>query len=258
LLHPCPETGIWIGKSMMFIGVKIVPRTAVAFAPALLALIAVWGLAAHGLRQAATALAGRGAPEAVTVVDNALALVHAAGVLGLLAAAWAGWLLARSITTPLAKAVRSLETVAQGDLTHTAAVASKDEIGRLFGAIHGMRQSLGVLVGEVRAGAASVADASAQVASGNLDLSNRTEEQAGTLQQTAASIDELTSTVARNAEHAREASRLAGSASTVASQGGKVVGQVVGTMGQIADASRRISEIIGVIDGIASRPTSSP
>jgi methyl-accepting chemotaxis protein len=114
-----------------------------------------------------------------------------------------------------------------------------------------MKQNLRTLVGEVAAGARTVADTSAQIAQGNADLSQRTEEQASTLEETASSMEELTSTVTQNAENAREASQLAVGASEVARKGGQVVGQVVSTMTGISESSRRISDIIGVIDGIA-------
>jgi methyl-accepting chemotaxis protein len=114
-----------------------------------------------------------------------------------------------------------------------------------------MQENLRSLVGDVAAGAHTVSDSSAQIAQGNLDLSQRTEEQASTLEETASSMEELTSTVTQNAENARQASQLAVSASDVARKGGQVVGQVVATMNGISESSRKIADIIGVIDGIA-------
>ncbi len=177
--------------------------------------------------------------------------VHAVGGSALLAAAVIVWLLTRSITVPLREAVASVQTVAGGDLTSEIAVRSRDEVGQLLAALRTMQASLRGLVVEVLDGARAVADASAQIAQGNLDLSQRTEEQASTLEETASAMEELTSTVNQNADNARQADRLAAGASQVASQGGEVVSQVVSTMTGISEASRRIADIIGVIDGIA-------
>src|SRR5664279_699210 len=124
-------------------------------------------------------------------------------------------------------------------------------MGQLLQALADMAQNLRSLVGDVAAGAHTVADTSAQIAQGNLDLSQRTEEQASTLEETASSMEELTSTVTQNAQTARQASQLAVSASEVARKGGQVVGQVVSTMNGISESSRKIADIIGVIDGIA-------
>ena len=157
----------------------------------------------------------------------------------------------RSITLPLLSAVQLARRVAQGDLTADVPVERADEIGQLQAALSEMTQNLRRLVGEVAHGARTVADTSSQIAQGNLDLSQRTEEQASTLEETASSMEELTSTVTQNAENARQASQLAAAASEVARRGGQVVGEVVSTMGEIAGSSRRIAEIIGVIDGIA-------
>ncbi|HEY8360260.1 MAG TPA: methyl-accepting chemotaxis protein [Ramlibacter sp.] len=219
----------------MFIGIKIGPRLFAGFAVVLLALLALWGVAAYELGRAG---------EASTTLNVV------AGV-GLVLAVVANWLLARSITLPLAKAVRLIEAVASGDLSHAPAVQSRDEIGRLFSAIHAMREQLGVLVAEARGGAAAVAEASSQIAQGHVELSQRTEEQAGTLEETAGAMVQLSTTVAQNADHARQASVLATSACAVAERGREVVGRLETTMGGIAGAARRMGEIIGVIDGIA-------
>jgi methyl-accepting chemotaxis protein len=157
----------------------------------------------------------------------------------------------RSITQPLGGAVTLARKVADGDLSTQVEARGTDETAQLLRALSDMTQNLRALVGEVAAGAHTVADTSAQIAQGNLDLSQRTEEQASTLEETASSMEELTSTVTQNAENARQASELAVDASEVARKGGDVVGQVVSTMTGISDSSRRISDIIGVIDGIA-------
>ncbi len=160
-------------------------------------------------------------------------------------------LITRSITRPIARAVTVAETVAAGDLRSDVQVDRQDETGQLLGALQRMNASLVSIVGQVRNSADSIATGSSQIATGNADLSQRTEEQASNLQQTAASMEELTSTVKQNADTARQATQLASSASAAATEGGRVVGQVVATMDEIAESSRKIADIIGVIDGIA-------
>ncbi|PIF74491.1 methyl-accepting chemotaxis protein [Variovorax sp. 54] len=159
--------------------------------------------------------------------------------------------ISRSIVRPLAKAVGVAETVAAGDLSANIRVDSRDETGQLMQALKDMNANLAKVVGEVRMGTETIATASGQIASGNQDLSSRTEEQASSLEQTAASMEELTSTVKQNADNARQANQLAVSASEVAVKGGAVVSQVVDTMGSINASSKKIVDIIGVIDGIA-------
>ena len=161
------------------------------------------------------------------------------------------FLISRSIVRPLARAVEVAETVAAGDLSVDIRVESRDETGQLMQALKNMNESLAKVVGEVRTGTETIATASGQIASGNQDLSSRTEHQASSLQQTAASMEELTSTVKQNADNARQANQLAVSASEVAVKGGSVVSQVVDTMGSINASSKKIVDIIGVIDGIA-------
>ncbi len=157
----------------------------------------------------------------------------------------------RSITLPLNRAVEVAQRVARGDLTSTIQTRSKDETGQLMQALAEMNTSLQGLVGQVREGTVNIESASAEIATGNLDLSQRTEEQAACLQQTAASMHALTGMVRDNADHAHRASGLAQTASSVAAEGGEVVSRVVSTMGDIGASSRKIVDIIGVIDGIA-------
>ncbi|MFM9924748.1 methyl-accepting chemotaxis protein [Variovorax sp. H27-G14] len=159
--------------------------------------------------------------------------------------------ISRSIVRPLARAVEVAETVAAGDLSANIRVDSRDEAGQLMQALKNMNTNLAKVVGEVRTGTETIATASGQIAAGNQDLSSRTEEQASSLEQTAASMEELTSTVKQNADNARQANQLAMSASAVAVKGGSVVSQVVDTMGSINASSKKIVDIIGVIDGIA-------
>ncbi|GJI97194.1 methyl-accepting chemotaxis protein [Duganella caerulea] len=157
----------------------------------------------------------------------------------------------RSITRPIREAVKVAETVAAGDLTSRIDITSTDEIGQLLQALKIMNDSLRKIVGEVRIGTDTIATASAQIAAGNLDLSARTEGQASSLEQTASSMEELTSIVKQNADNARQANQLAVSASEVAVKGGGVVAQVVDTMSSINASSRKIVDIISVVDGIA-------
>ncbi len=159
--------------------------------------------------------------------------------------------LSNQITRPLAQAVGVAEQVAQGNLGNRIDVSGKDEIADLLGSLLAMQTRLAALVVNVRQGSESVATASAEIAQGNNDLSARTESQASALEETAASMEELSSTVKQNADNARQANHLAQSASTVAVQGGEVVAQVVDTMKGINDSSRKIADIISVIDGIA-------
>jgi methyl-accepting chemotaxis protein len=156
-----------------------------------------------------------------------------------------------SVTHPIGEAVSVARRVADGDLAVQVQARGTNETGQLLHSLSGMAGSLRTLVGEVANGARAVADTSAQIAQGNLDLSQRTEEQASTLEETASSMEELTSTVTQNAQNANQATQLAVNATEVARKGGQVVGQVVSTMTGISDSSKKIADIIGVIDGIA-------
>jgi methyl-accepting chemotaxis protein-1 (serine sensor receptor) len=171
--------------------------------------------------------------------------------IGLSLLAWFGFTLIRAITRPLDAAVRIARGVASGDLTQRIEAHSTDEVGQLLQALKDMNDNLVQVVGQVRTGTDTVATASSQIAAGNLDLSSRTEEQASSLEETASSMEELTSTVKQNAENARQANQLVVSTADVAVKGGQVVDQVVDTMASIKDSSRKIADIIGVIDGIA-------
>jgi len=157
----------------------------------------------------------------------------------------------RSITGPLEGAVSVAQKVAAGELTSQVFVEGKDETSELLQALKDMNDSLAKTVGDVRTGTELISTASQEIASGNADLSARTESQASSLEETASSMEELTSTVKQNADNARQANQLAVSASSVAEKGGTVVAQVVNTMGSITESSRKIADIISVIDGIA-------
>ncbi len=157
----------------------------------------------------------------------------------------------RHIRRSLAEAVAVAEQVAAGDLSQQAAATGRDEFAVLMAALGRMTAALRGIVGQVRLGTDSIATASAEIAQGNSDLSHRTETQAGNVQAAASAMDQITVSVRQNAEHARQANALAREASAVARRGGEAVARVVGTMGEIDTASRRIEEIIGVIDGIS-------
>ncbi len=161
------------------------------------------------------------------------------------------WLSGRTIRRRAAQAEGVAQRIAQGDLTAQGGHVGRDELSPLFMALQAMQQNLVQVVSNVRQNSESVATASAQIAMGNQDLSGRTEQQASALQQTAATMEELGTTVRNNADNAKQANQLAQGASTVAAEGGDVVGQVVATMQGINDSSRKISDIISIIDGIA-------
>ena len=159
--------------------------------------------------------------------------------------------LARALAKPMSHAVHVAERLAEGDLTSVVSPSGNAETAQLLRAMATMQGNLVGIVGNVKSGAQQVSIASAEIAQGNHDLSARTESQASALEETAASMEELGSTVKQNADSARQANQLAMTASTVAIQGGEVVGQVVETMKGINDSSRKIADIISVIDGIA-------
>ncbi|HET9645866.1 MAG TPA: methyl-accepting chemotaxis protein [Burkholderiaceae bacterium] len=182
---------------------------------------------------------------------NALAMAAGVVVLAVGGGAFLGWRITRSVKQPIDRAIGVAERIAEGDLTSAVEVTSQDEIGRLLQAISCMQDRLRELVGGIRESARSIQSASAEVASGNRDLSQRTEVAASNLQQTASSVEQLTGTVRQSAESAAQANQLASSASRVASHGGEVVSRVVSTMDEINASSKRIADIIGVIDGIA-------
>ncbi len=183
--------------------------------------------------------------------DAAHRVLLGLGLAALLAATSIAWLSARSITKPMNEAVALAQTVAAGDLTSSITVHSRDETGQLLGSLGAMNDSLLAIVARVRSGTDAIATAAGEISAGNLDLSSRTEQQAGALEETASSMEELTATVKQNAENARQANALAAGASAIATQGGEVVARVVETMRFIDASSKRIVDIIGVIDGIA-------
>ncbi|HEY1150434.1 MAG TPA: methyl-accepting chemotaxis protein [Pseudoduganella sp.] len=194
------------------------------------------------------------AAAAAAAYRSARALMLTLSGLALLAGIAASTLIARRLLRQLGgepdHAAEIAGRIASGDLTVDVATRHGDNAS-MMAAMKTMRDSLLDIVSEVRRGTDTIATATSQIASGNLDLSSRTEQQASALEETASSMEELTSVVRENDSHARQANALAAEASRVAQQGGAVVGEVVQTMGSISDASRRIVDIIGVIDGIA-------
>jgi methyl-accepting chemotaxis protein-1 (serine sensor receptor) len=189
--------------------------------------------------------------SAEAVGKQATILSYSLMLLGAVAAVVAGVLVSRSITRPIEDAVEVAQSVAAGDLRATIEVRGNDETGQLLQALKDMTGSLQTIVAQVRNGTETIAVASDEIAQGNADLSARTEQQAGAIEETASSMEEMTATVNRNAENAQHASMLAISACDVASKGGQMVEQVVGTMASISESSKKIVDIISVIDGIA-------
>ncbi|MDR3380827.1 methyl-accepting chemotaxis protein [Cupriavidus basilensis] len=170
---------------------------------------------------------------------------------GLVVAALCTTTLQRAIVRPVEEALAVFERIAAGDLTSRITNVSRNEVGRMMQALVTMQDSLSNIVSQVRGGTDSIASATQQIATGNLDLSQRTEEQASSLEETAASMEELTSAVRQNSDNARQAGVLASDASQIALKGGDVVGRVVDTMNEINGSSRKVVEIIAVIEGIA-------
>jgi len=181
----------------------------------------------------------------------AVALTLILAAVAILSGSVMSLVIARSITSGIRRAVVIAETVATGDLRSDIPASGTNEIGQLLGALSAMNESLVAIVGTVRETSGNIAHGSIEIAGGNLDLSQRTERQSASLQQTASSMEELTSTVKLNSDAARSAASIAHSASAVAHKGGEAVGRVVATMNEIAASSKKVADIIGVIDGIA-------
>ncbi|MDH4417964.1 MAG: methyl-accepting chemotaxis protein [Acidovorax sp.] len=189
--------------------------------------------------------------ETTAMATSSIAWIGGSSVLAILAGLFLAWSTTLSITAPVQQAVKATAAIAAGDLATPIPEGAKDEPGQLLTELAHMRSKLADIVANVRQSAESVSTASAEISQGNHDLSARTERQASALQQTAASMEELGSTVKQNSDSAQQANRLARDANDVALQGGNVVTQVVETMKGINDSSKRIADIISVIDGIA-------
>ncbi|MFZ6769370.1 methyl-accepting chemotaxis protein [Undibacterium sp. Di26W] len=185
------------------------------------------------------------------IAENSRILISIMIVTFVLFGSLCAWYLTRGITRPMNSAVTLARSVADGDLTSHIEVNSTDETGQLMQALKDMNDGLQKIVSEVRDSTDTIVTASTEIAAGNMDLSSRTESQAGSLEETASSMEELTSTMQQNSQNAKEANNLANAASEAAVKGGSVVSQVVDTMGSISASSKKIVDIIAVIDGIA-------
>jgi len=188
---------------------------------------------------------------AFAAFDESKTIMIALSILAIALGSLTAWLITKSITRPINQAVLIAHTVASGDLTSKFDSTEQDEMGQLIRALREMNDSLINIVGQVRQGAETISVGTKQIASGNMELSSRTEQQAGSLEETASAMEQLTSTVKQNADNARQANTMAISASDIAVKGSSVVSEVVETMGEINESSKKIVDIIGVIDGIA-------
>jgi methyl-accepting chemotaxis protein len=196
--------------------------------------------------------ANQEAVAAATLIGDRLATtVYIINALVLLLAGLVAWAMTRSIAGPLSESVAVAKRVASGDLTSRIESEGRDEAAELLTALRDMNEGLGRMVTQIRSGAESIAVGAGQVAAGNQSLSSRTEEHASSLEETASTLEEFTTTVRQNAERAGQASQLAASASVTAQKGGEVVSKVVATMQEVTSSSKRISDIVGVIDGIS-------
>ncbi|MBI5461676.1 MAG: Tar ligand binding domain-containing protein, partial [Gammaproteobacteria bacterium] len=190
--------------------------------------------------------------ESATDLYGTLRLSSIVSILiGVAVVLWMAWLLVRAIMDPLQQAVSVAGRIAGGELDHSIRVERNDELGELLNALRGMAEKLSQIVGEVRGASDSVSTSAREIAAGNDDLSQRTQEQASALEETASSMEQMTSTVKQNADNARQANHLAVGARSQAEKGGEVVMQAVSAMGAINASSRKIADIIGVIDEIA-------
>ncbi|RFP11047.1 HAMP domain-containing protein [Duganella sp. BJB488] len=233
---------------MKIADIKIGQRLTIAFSLTTLMLAVVVAVGSAGLRATSVEHASGNAQQIASFYST---LMIALGVAGGALSLFTAWFITRGIVGPIRHAVRVARTVAGGDLSSNIEIRSRDEIGQLSAALKDMNASLISIVSEVRGGTEAIGTASSEIAAGNMDLSERTERQAGSLEETASSMEELTSTVKQNAANALQANQLAVSASDVAGQGGAVVAQVVDTMASINASARKIVDIIAVIDGIA-------
>ena len=196
-------------------------------------------------------LAEQAGTEAEDAIQHAIIAIGVLAVIATLVGVLVAFLVSRGIIRPLNDAVAVAERVAGGDLSGIITVQSRDEIGQLMSSLQNMNQSLARIVGEVRNGTNAISFDSVQIAEGTAQLSVRTEQQASSLHTTATSVSDLNTTVLQNANSAEQANQLVNSATITAVKGGEVVAQVIKTMGMIKNSSKRISDIISVIDGIA-------
>ena len=187
----------------------------------------------------------------VAAAERARLLLLMLGAACLVMGAVFAWLITRSVTSPLRAAAESTRVIASGDLTQAVQAHGRDEVAELVGSLHDMQESLRRIVGDIHTSTDSIATASSEVAAGSIDLSSRTEQAASSLEETASSMEEISGTIRHTADSARMATQLAQGAVSAATQGGQVVSQVMTTMQAITESSKRIADIIAVIDGIA-------
>ena len=207
--------------------------------------------AVHGLEKFQAELSDANFANATADLANTKMLLIGLLAGGVLIGVGMAWFTARSITQPLKQALSVAAAIANNDLSRPVHSDRGDELGELLRELDQMRSSLHQVVSQVRGSSGSITTASAEIATGNQDLSGRTEQTASNLQQAASSMEQLTGTVRQSAESARQAEQLASSAAEVAARGGQVVSEVVSTMNEINTSSKKIADIIGVIDGIA-------
>ncbi len=217
----------------------------------LMPLAEVYLQAIRAFRDQQLAKAHALADEAQADAKSAQYMILGLCVLCVLVGTGFAWAVTRSVTLPLQQVVEVTHSIASGDLSQTTQVEGNDEVTHVLSRLEEMRVSLGTIVAEVRNSTDAIRIASTEVATGSLDLSGRTEQTASSLQQTASSMEEISTTVAHTAEAAHEARRMTQDAEAAAQKGGQVVSQVVSTMGEINERSKRIGDIISVIDGIA-------
>ena len=189
--------------------------------------------------------------DIIAAAEQARLILMLLGVACLITGAAFAWRITRSVTRPLSAAAQATRIIASGDLTHPVVPHGRDEVAELVGSLHEMQESLRRIVRDIHASTDSIATASNEVAAGSMDLSGRTEQAASSLEETASSMEEISGTIRHTADSARMATQLAQSAVHAATQGGQVVSQVMTTMQAITESSKRIADIIAVIDGIA-------
>ncbi|MEJ7804963.1 MAG: methyl-accepting chemotaxis protein, partial [Telluria sp.] len=252
-LGPLMDEATTLAKNLSALATKeiLAPET-LAFAPAEYVDIATRTIDAQFALNTAAGidLQGRMATKIGAFHETRWILIGSMALLVAIAG-YIAWMITRAVTGPLNNAVKVAQSVAQGNLVNDFDVGADNEVGRMLRALKQMNDSLATIVGDVRTSIQHIGTATREIATGNADVSARLESQASNLEETASSMEELTSTVKQNAENARQANDLVLGASEAAGKGGSVVSQVVQTMGEINEGSRKIVDIIAVIDGIA-------
>jgi methyl-accepting chemotaxis protein len=204
------------------------------------------------IKEGATAEALRNQHEAESLISSVEFIIMGMAIGGIVLGGLLAWLIGRGISKPIVTLVRPIEDLASGNFAVTVlGTGRRDEVGQIAEAVQMMAEKVRATIGEVKASAREVTNASAEISTSTTDLSQRTEEQAASLEETSASMEEISATVKKNAENAQQANQSAAATRAVADRGGEVVAKAVGAMAKIEDSSRKISDIIGVIDEIA-------